>query len=74
MYVYFGRIKLLYTSQYGFRKFHSTEVASLEQVDHMRLDMDSVKMPLSIFIDLSKAFETLDHSILLLESTHYGMS
>ena len=74
MYDYFDRNKLLYTSQYGFRKLHSTELASLELVDRVRLDMDSGKMPLSIFLDLSKTFNTLDHSILLLKLTHYGLS
>ena len=40
VYAYFDRNKLLYTSQYGFRKLHSTELASLELVDRVRLDMD----------------------------------
>ena len=66
--------ELLYTSQYGFRKLHSTELASLELVDRVRLDMDSGKMTPSIFLDLSKTFDSFDHSILLLELTHYGLS
>ena len=74
MYAYFDRNKLLYTSQYGFRKLHPTKLASLELVDRVRLDMDSGKMPLSIFLDLSKALDTLDHSILLLKLTHSGLS
>ena len=74
VYAYFDRNKLLYTSQYGFRKLHSTELASLELVDRVRLDMYSGRMPLFIFLDLSKAFDTLDHSILPLKLTHYGLS
>ena len=74
VYDYFDRNKLLYTSQYGFRKLHSAELASLELVDCVRLDTDSGKMPLSIFLDLSKAFDTLDHYILLLKLTHDGLS
>ena len=49
------------------------ELASLELVYHVRLDIDSGKMPLSIFLDLSKAFDTLDHSIFLLKLTHYDL-
>ena len=73
VYAYFDRNKLLYTSQCRFRKLHSTELASLELVDRVRLDMDSGKTPVSIFLDLSNAFDTSDHSILLLKLTHYGL-
>ena len=73
MYANFDRNKLLYTSQCRFRKLHSTELASLELVDRVRLDMDSGKTPVSIFLDLSNAFDTSDHSILLLKLTHYGL-
>ena len=61
-------------SQYGFRKIHSTELASVELVDRIRLDIDKRRTPLSVFRDLSKAFDTPDHSILLKKLNFYGIS
>ena len=49
--------------QYGFREMHSTELAALELIDRIVLAMDKGEIPFSIFIDLSKAFDTLDHKI-----------
>ena len=56
---------LLYGRQHGFRKQHSTETATLELVDTLLQTLDSGKLPISIFLDLSKAFDTLDHTILI---------
>ena len=62
---YLNENKLLYISQYGFRGEHSTELAALELVDRVHIDLDQKKCPIGVFMDLSKAFDRLDHNILL---------
>lgn len=73
IYNYFHMNKLFFNAQYGFREGHSTELAALELVDRITLDMDNMKTPISIFLDLSKAFDTLDHHILLEKLYYYGL-
>ena len=73
IYNYFVDNDLLYKSQYGFRKSHSTELAALEFTDKIITNLDQGKLPLAIFLDLSKAFDTIDHSTLLNEQYHYGV-
>ena len=70
---YLNEHKLLYASQYGFRAGHSTELASIELIDRITQDLDKGKIPISIFLDLSKAFDTLDHFILLQKLNYYGI-
>ena len=65
--------KLLYSSQYGFREKHSTELAAMELTDKIFNHLDNKKTPLAIFIDLSKAFDTIDHAILLEKLKYYGI-
>ena len=60
-------------SQYGFRKNHSTQSAALELIDRLMISMDKGKTPLAIFLDFSKAFDTLDHEILLYKLKYYGI-
>ena len=60
-------------NQYGFRNKHSSEYAVLELVDHLTTLLDSNETPVNIFIDLSKVFHTLDHSILLDKLHYYGV-
>ena len=62
---YFDTSKLYYSSQYGFRDKHSTELAALELVDRITHEMDNNAIPINIYLDLSKAFDTLDHNILV---------
>ena len=74
---YLTQHKPLYDSQYGFRAGHSTELASIGVIDRITHDLDKSKIPISIFSDLSKAFDTLDHIILLKKKSlwyHYDFS
>ena len=70
---FFKTNNLFYDSQYGFRPGHSTEYAAIEITDRIISAMDKNKIPLNIYLDLSKAFDTLDHAILLDKLFHYGI-
>ena len=59
---YFEKNKLLFDNQYGFRPKHCTEHAALELIDRIINKMDINEIPLNIFLDLSKAFDTIDHT------------
>ena len=73
LYDYLHKNQLFYSSQYGFRKLHSTEFAALELTDRILKDIDDRDVSLAIFMDLSKAFDTLDHHILLKKLNNYGI-
>ena len=59
------KYNILFTSKYGFRKQSSTEHATLELIDSVVNALNDKHYALAVFIDLSKAFDTLDHNILL---------
>ena len=52
---------------------HSTYMAMLDMVNKVSESIDNHEVSLGIFIDLSKAFDTLNHSILLRKLEHYGI-
>ena len=63
----------IYSHQYGFRPKHSTGHAITELVDHINDSFDKNESVISVFLDLSKAFDLIDHSILLYKLKHYGV-
>ena len=71
---YLNRNNLLAEQQYGFRPNHLTEYAAVKLVDYISNKMDDHKIPGTIFIDLSKAFDTLSYDILLYKLKFYGIS
>ena len=70
---YFNENKLIFDNQYGFRPKHSTEYAALERVDRIITNMDTKEVPIIIFLDQSRAFDTIDHTILLDKLRCYGI-
>ena len=64
---------LLYDKQYGFRKSHSTSHAVNDSVTHINNELKDNKFVLGIFIDLSKAFDTIDHQNLLKKLDNCGI-
>ena len=70
---YFTNNNLLCLDQFGFNPDHSTELAALKLVDHLITQMDSCRVPTNIYIDLSKAFDTLNHGMLLQKLKCYGI-
>ena len=65
--------KTIYENQYGFRRGHSTNHALNYSVTYIDSQIKRKKHTLGIFIDLSKAFDTIDHEILISKLSNYGI-
>jgi len=64
---------ILYGSQYGFRAMHSCEHALLEAQNILHTALDKKQIAALLLIDFSKAFDMVDHEILLNKLEHYGV-
>lgn len=73
LFEHFSTNNLFFSSQYGFRSNHSTEFAAIELTERIKQELHKKSIPLTIFLDLSKAFDTLNHEIIIWKLSKYGL-
>ena len=66
--------QILYLKQFGFQRGHSTMHAIMQLVDQTSSNFENVYYALCVFIDLSKAFDTVDHDILITKLENYEVN
>ena len=67
------RLEILYCCQFGFGKNYSTALSLINLINKIAESIDRNEVTIGVFLDFSKAFDTLDHEILLNKLEHYGI-
>ena len=73
LYSYLVNEKILYSKQFGFQKGHSIEHAIAQLANQRHESFENGNCTLGVFIDLSKAFDTIDYATLLKKLKNYGI-
>ena len=73
LYKFLDKHEILYSLQFGFRASHSINHALVSLTEAIKRSLDNRKFSCGIFIDLQKAFDTVNHAILLMKLEHYGI-
>ena len=71
--IYLNKNDILCHNQYGCRENHSIYMALLNMIDDISNELNNNNHLVGVFIDLSKAFDIIDHSLLLKKLKHYGI-
>ena len=74
LYDFLDTNKLLYVNQFGFRRGRSTELASEQFTDEVLENMDNGLFTGAVYIDLKRAFDTVDHTIMIKKLKTTGIS
>ena len=70
---FFNKHNLFYKYQFGFRERHGTDIALIVLIDKIMSALNEGDYVLGVVLDLSKAFDTVDHNILLMKLYKYGI-
>ncbi len=73
LYSFITKYRILYDLQFGFRNNLSTTLAIIDIVERIRGTLDKGEKALGIYLNLQKAFDTVDHHILIQKLSHYGI-
>ena len=73
LYTFLSNNNIIYNLQFGFRKQYSTSHALINITENIRKALDDRKIGYGVFVDFQKAFDTVDHQILLAKLNHYGI-
>ena len=65
--------EIIYPKQFGFRAGYSTTHSLIDITENIRKTIEEKKYGCNVFIDLKKAFDTVNHDILLHKLEHYGI-
>ena len=71
--LFFNNKNIIYDLQFGFRQQYYTYLALINITKNIRKALDDGNIGCGLFVDLQKAFDTVDHQILLAKVNHYGI-